>query len=125
GSSSGVPDRGAHGLHDHRRRVLHHAQPLLRPGRRLHHHRAGRRHRLPHRHPQEGQTVITIERVRREYSSEVGIGPVDLVIPAGGITALIGPNGAGKSTLLTMAGRLMGMDAGSIEIAGYDVTSTR
>jgi len=69
--------------------------------------------------------VITIERVRRAYSSEVEIGPVDLVIPGGGITALIGPNGAGKSTLLTMVGRLMGMDAGAIEIAGYDIATTK
>ena len=69
--------------------------------------------------------MITIEGVRREYSDEVAIGPVDLVIPAGGITALIGPNGAGKSTLLTMAGRLMGMDAGAIEVAGYDIAKTK
>ncbi|QMU97267.1 ATP-binding cassette domain-containing protein [Microbacterium esteraromaticum] len=69
--------------------------------------------------------MITIEKVRREYASDVAIGPVDLVIPAGGITALIGPNGAGKSTLLTMVGRLMGMDAGAIEIAGFDVASTK
>ena len=69
--------------------------------------------------------MISISGVRRDYSSEVAIGPVDLHVPAGGITALIGPNGAGKSTLLTMMGRLMGMDAGAIEIAGYDVTSTK
>ncbi|GAA3931704.1 ATP-binding cassette domain-containing protein [Microbacterium soli] len=69
--------------------------------------------------------MIAIDRVRRDYSSEVGIGPIDLVIPTGGVTALIGPNGAGKSTLLTMIGRLMGMDAGTIEIAGYDVTTTK
>jgi len=69
--------------------------------------------------------VITIEKVRREYATDVAIGPVDLVIPEGGITALIGPNGAGKSTLLTMVGRLMGMDAGSIAIAGLDVASTK
>jgi iron complex transport system ATP-binding protein len=69
--------------------------------------------------------VITLQGVRKNYSSEVAIGPVDLQIPAGGITALIGPNGAGKSTLLTMIGRLNGMDAGAIEIAGYDVASTR
>ena len=69
--------------------------------------------------------MITIERVRRAYSSEVEIGPVDLVIPGGGITALIGPNGAGKSTLLTMVGRLMGIDAGAIEIAGYDIATTK
>ena len=69
--------------------------------------------------------MITISGVRRDYTDEVAIGPVDLVIPEGGITALIGPNGAGKSTLLTMIGRLMGMDAGSIEIAGYDVSATK
>ncbi|WP_193597954.1 ABC transporter ATP-binding protein [Microbacterium sp. YJN-G] len=69
--------------------------------------------------------MITIEQVRREYSDEVAIGPVDLIIPEGGVTALIGPNGAGKSTLLTMVGRLMGMDAGTIEIAGCDVAKTK
>ncbi|TSD64223.1 ABC transporter ATP-binding protein [Aeromicrobium piscarium] len=68
--------------------------------------------------------MITLAEVLKEYSSEVAIGPVDLEIPRGGITALVGPNGAGKSTLLTMIGRLMGMDAGTIEIAGYDVAST-
>ncbi|NLE97086.1 MAG: ATP-binding cassette domain-containing protein [Propionibacterium sp.] len=68
--------------------------------------------------------MITLERVTRNYSSEVTIGPVDLSIPKGGITALVGPNGAGKSTMLTMVGRLMGMDDGSIEVAGLDVAST-
>lgn len=68
--------------------------------------------------------MITLTDVHKKYSSEVGIGPVDLQIPVGGITAMVGPNGAGKSTLLTMIGRLMGMDAGAIEIAGYDVAST-
>src|SRR5699024_12286153 len=43
---------------------------------------------------------------------------------SGGVTALVGPNGAGKSTLLTMAGRLLGIDDGAIEVAGYDVSST-
>lgn len=69
--------------------------------------------------------MITLTDVRKDYSSEVVIGPVELTIPAGGITALIGPNGAGKSTLLTMIGRLLGMDQGTIEIAGYDVSSTK
>ena len=68
--------------------------------------------------------MITLTGVRKEYSSEVAIGPVDLRIPRGGVTALVGPNGAGKSTLLTMIGRLLGLDEGCIEIAGYDVTKT-
>ncbi len=69
--------------------------------------------------------MITLTDVRKSYNSEVSIGPVDLVIPAGGVTALVGPNGAGKSTLLTMIGRLLGLDAGTIEIAGWDVASTK
>lgn len=68
--------------------------------------------------------MITLTGVHKNYSSEVEIGPVDLKIPTGGITAMVGPNGAGKSTLLTMIGRLLGMDDGAIEIAGYDVAST-
>lgn len=68
--------------------------------------------------------MISLSQVRKDYSSEVAIGPIDLQIPAGGITALVGPNGAGKSTLLTMIGRLLGIDAGTIEIAGYDVAAT-
>ena len=69
--------------------------------------------------------MITLTDVRKDYTTEVVIGPVDLQIPAGGVTALVGPNGAGKSTLLTMIGRLLGVDAGTIEIAGYDVTTTK
>ncbi len=68
--------------------------------------------------------MITLTDVSKSYSSEVSIGPVTLQIPSGGITALVGPNGAGKSTLLTMIGRLLGLDVGAIEIAGYDVSST-
>ncbi|AGF71810.1 ABC transporter ATP-binding protein [Corynebacterium halotolerans] len=69
--------------------------------------------------------MITLTNVRKEYNSEVSIGPVNLEIPAGGITSLVGPNGAGKSTLLTMIGRLLGMDSGDIKIAQYDVSTTK
>lgn len=69
--------------------------------------------------------MITLDSVLKRYSSEVAIGPVDLSIPAGGVTALVGPNGAGKSTLLVMIGRLLGMDAGTIEVAGYDIARTQ
>jgi len=68
--------------------------------------------------------VISLSTVRKNYGDEVTIGPVDLQIPAGGITALVGPNGAGKSTLLTMIGRLLKIDEGVIEVAGYDVATT-
>ncbi|MDO5661100.1 MAG: ATP-binding cassette domain-containing protein [Brachybacterium sp.] len=68
--------------------------------------------------------MIRVDGAGKRYSTEVAIGPVDVEIPAGGITALVGPNGAGKSTLLTMIGRLLGIDEGTIEVAGMDVAGT-
>ena len=69
--------------------------------------------------------MISLDSVSKKYSDTVTIGPVNLEIPNGGVTALVGPNGAGKSTLLTMIGRLMGVDSGVIEVAGMDVSSTK
>ena len=69
--------------------------------------------------------MISIDSVVKQYSSSVRIGEISLEIPAGGITALVGPNGAGKSTLLTMIGRLLGIDAGTIEVGGLNVATTR
>lgn len=69
--------------------------------------------------------MIELSAVTKVYSPEVSIGPVELVVPEGGITALVGPNGAGKSTLLTMIGRLLGIDEGVIRVAGLDVSRTR
>lgn len=68
---------------------------------------------------------ITLEKVVRNYSQKVCIGPVTLDIERGGITALVGPNGAGKSTMLTMVGRLMGTDEGTIKVANLDIASTK
>ena len=69
--------------------------------------------------------MIELRRVTKVYSSQVSIGPVELDIPAGGVTALIGPNGAGKSTLLMMIGRLLGISEGTIRVAEMDVASAR
>ena len=55
--------------------------------------------------------MILVDSALKTYGSTTTIGPLELKIPEGGITALVGPNGAGKSTLLTMIGRLLGMDA--------------
>jgi hypothetical protein len=69
--------------------------------------------------------VILLSDVKKNYNSEVSIGPVNLEIPQGGVTAFVGPNGAGKSTLLTMVGRLLGIDEGVINVAGFDVSSAK
>ncbi|GAC68109.1 ABC transporter ATP-binding protein [Gordonia soli] len=46
---------------------------------------------------------------------------VDLVLPAGSLTALVGESGSGKSTLATLVPRFHDADTGSVRIGGVDV----
>ena len=47
---------------------------------------------------------------------------VDLSVEAGEIHALIGPNGAGKSTLVNLISGLLPPDAGSLQLAGVELS---
>ena len=69
--------------------------------------------------------MINLLSAKKQYSSEVKIGPLNIQIPKAGLTSLIGPNGAGKSTALLMIGRLLNMDEGQIQVANMDVTKTK
>ncbi|WP_166350810.1 ABC transporter ATP-binding protein [Phytoactinopolyspora limicola] len=69
--------------------------------------------------------MIKLADVAKSYGDVHALGPVDLDLPRGGITALVGPNGAGKSTMLTIIGRLLGADAGTVHVAGMDVTTAK
>lgn len=68
--------------------------------------------------------MISLRGVSKSYGSTCVLGPLDLDIPAGGVTALVGPNGAGKSTMLTIAGRLLEPSSGSVTVGGLDVRKT-
>ena len=48
---------------------------------------------------------------------------IDLTVTPGEVVALVAPSGAGKSTLLHIAGLLDTPDAGTVEIAGDDMTN--
>jgi iron complex transport system ATP-binding protein len=69
--------------------------------------------------------MIEILNVRKLYSDEVKIGPLNIQIPKAGLTSLIGPNGAGKSTALLMIGRLLNMDEGQIKVANMNVSESK
>lgn len=73
--------------------------------------------------PLDGRGDIAFEGVRFGYGD--GRTPVfdalDLVIPAGRVTALVGANGSGKTTLIHLLLRLYPLDGGRITIGGEDI----
>ncbi|WP_345347732.1 ABC transporter ATP-binding protein [Rhodococcus olei] len=69
--------------------------------------------------------AIEVAGLRKSYTSKSGeqlvLDGVDLVVPAGTVTALLGPNGAGKTTTVGVLSTLLAADAGIVRVAGHDV----
>ncbi|WP_158970185.1 ABC transporter ATP-binding protein [Chachezhania sediminis] len=65
---------------------------------------------------------VTLRGVRKSFGSTEVIPPLDLSIEPGEFVVFVGPSGCGKSTLLRMIAGLESPSAGTIEIAGRDVT---
>jgi sulfate/thiosulfate transport system ATP-binding protein len=67
---------------------------------------------------------IVVTRATRRFGDFTALDDVSVEIPSGSLTALLGPSGSGKSTLLRVVAGLERPDAGTVEIAGRDVTAT-
>jgi phosphonate transport system ATP-binding protein len=61
--------------------------------------------------------------VKRYGRGETALSGVDLTVPQGQVLALIGPSGAGKSTLIRCINRLVEPTAGSVSLAGHELTT--
>jgi putative ABC transport system ATP-binding protein len=67
-----------------------------------------------------------IVKVYRGSSGEVNaLRGIDVDVPAAQVTALMGPSGSGKSTLLRIVAGFDRPSAGSVEIAGVEITDLR
>jgi putative spermidine/putrescine transport system ATP-binding protein len=61
--------------------------------------------------------------IRKAYGGVVAVDAVDLVVGRGEFFTLLGPSGSGKTTTLRLIAGFERPDAGSIRLAGVDVTS--
>ena len=75
--------------------------------------------------------MIEVKHLKKQFTQGSGkqkrvvqaVADVSFSAPDGSITGLLGPNGAGKTTSLRMIAALIKPDAGSITVAGIDVTA--
>ena len=66
--------------------------------------------------------MLQLEGVSKRFGGVAALDGVSFPAPQGRITALIGPNGAGKTTLLDCLFGVQRPDAGSIRLAGTELT---
>ena len=67
--------------------------------------------------------MIEMRGVAKRYGGRAVVDDLSLDVAAGDLCVLLGSSGCGKSTTLKMINRLVPLDAGSIRVAGDDVTT--
>jgi gliding motility-associated transport system ATP-binding protein len=67
--------------------------------------------------------IVVVDRLMKRYGRRVGVRGVSFTIGEGEIVGLLGPNGSGKSTILRILGGYLPPTAGTVRIAGTDVTA--
>jgi len=70
----------------------------------------------------EGGKGLVVTRIAKSYNKRPVVRSVSLSLRRGEVVGLLGPNGAGKTTCFYMITGLIPVDAGTIEVDGYDVT---
>ncbi len=70
-------------------------------------------------------TGLVLAGVRAAYGSHEVLRGIDLSVPAGEMLVVLGPSGSGKSTLLRVVAGLEPATAGTVRLAGRDITRLR
>ncbi|MDG4820736.1 ATP-binding cassette domain-containing protein [Asanoa sp. WMMD1127] len=68
-------------------------------------------------------SAIAASGLRKAYGDKVVLDGIDLDVATGTIFSLLGPNGAGKTTTVNVLTTLLKADAGTVRVAGHDVTT--
>src|SRR5262245_143280 len=72
--------------------------------------------------PASGVPAVRVTGVRRMYGQLAAVAGVDLDVAEGEFFTMLGPSGSGKTTLLRLIAGFERPDAGTVELAGVDVT---
>jgi branched-chain amino acid transport system ATP-binding protein len=67
-------------------------------------------------------TVLETRGVTKRFSGLTAVDGVALTVAAGEILGVVGPNGAGKTTLFNLMSGLYAVTAGTVHLAGADIT---
>lgn len=65
--------------------------------------------------------IISVKGLAKTFNKKIAVDHIDLDIQKGEIFGFLGPNGAGKTTIIRLITTLIGKDAGTIMINGYDI----
>lgn len=68
--------------------------------------------------------AILLRGITRRFGEVVAVNAIDLDVLDGEFLSLLGPSGSGKTTVLRMIAGFERPGAGTIELAGTDVTMT-
>lgn len=63
---------------------------------------------------------VIVRGLVKRYGRKSVVGPLDLELGAGSVTALVGPNGAGKTTFLQVLFGLVAPSEGDVRVVGLD-----
>jgi branched-chain amino acid transport system ATP-binding protein len=69
------------------------------------------------------EPLIAVRGLCKSFDGIIATDHLDLTVRRGEIHAVIGPNGAGKTTLINQISGILRADAGTISLAGHDITA--
>ncbi|HZU71031.1 MAG TPA: ABC transporter ATP-binding protein [Ktedonobacteraceae bacterium] len=75
--------------------------------------------------PGAGEVVLRTRNLSKQYGKRLAVDNLNLEVQRGEIFGFLGPNGAGKTTTIRMTLGLITPTAGSVEILGQDVATSK
>ena len=69
--------------------------------------------------------IVEVEGLTKSYGGARGIVDVSFEVGEGEVFGFLGPNGAGKTTTIRIANTLLPVQAGRIEVLGFDVSRAK